>query len=352
MKKILLGFAVLSLVVLLTACGMTGTIGTFSLDTDEDVFSVAAISSIELLGTQMATETTTVQSSRIQKMDQASVELTLDEVQPYIEIFEQLLAEQNGLSVLVEASDLPEYETKQTFTVSNITDGQITYVMYYNEFLEVDDDDEDEDEQEYRLEGIMIVGDVTYNFVGEREVEDDESELKFKAYIDENNYVEMKYELESDETKFEFERVVNGVTVEESEIKIENEDDEFKIELSIYSDNQESYYEFKLEEEDGQNVLKIEFETTVDGVRTEGEIEVYVIVDALTGETSYQLIVSEGEESYERSFERDLDDKEDEDEDDDDEDDDEDDEDDEDDDEDDEEAEDNDETEDDDQIES
>ncbi len=312
MKKLFLGFAVFSLVVLLTACGMTGTIGTFGLNTDEDVFSVAAISSIELLGRDSLAEPTTVSASKVQKMDQNTVNLTLDEVQPYIEIFEQLLAEQNGLTVLVEVSDLPEYETKQTFTVRNITDGQITYVMYYNEYLE-SDDEEDDDEQEYRLEGIMIVGDTTYNFIGEKEVESDESELKFKAYVDELNYVLIKYELESDETKFEFERVVNGVTVEESEIKIENEDDEFKIELYIITDNQESYYEFKLEEEDGQKVLKIEFETTVNGLTTEGEIEVYVIIDEVTGETSYQLIISEGESRYEKEFDRDLDDLEDDD---------------------------------------
>ncbi|MBN2268465.1 MAG: hypothetical protein V3569_01255 [Acholeplasmataceae bacterium] len=320
MRKLFLGFAAFGIVMVLAACSATSE--KFSLDSDEDVFSVAAISSVELLsntnisqlnnntsGISMSSDLIINPSTTYNEIDENDMMLTLDEVQPYIEIFEQLLADQNGLGVVVEASDLAEYATKQTFTARDITGGNITYVMYYNETLE--SEDEEDDETSYQIEGIFIVGDLTYTFVGERESEGDESELKFKAYIDELNYVLVKYELESEEIKFEFEKVVDGVTVEESEIKIEDEEDEFKIELRIFTITQENYYEFKLEEEDGETILKIEYQITVNGETTEGEAKVYVIIDELTGETSYQMVVSDGDDTYEKEYDRDLDDLED-----------------------------------------
>jgi hypothetical protein len=73
----------------------------------------------------------------------------------------------------------------------------------------------------------------------------------------------------------------------------------------------EYYYEFKYENEDGDNVIKVEYETQIDGVEEEGEIKAYVVVDEVTGETSYFIVLDDdkdGEADYEYEKDRDDDD--------------------------------------------
>ncbi|RJX24139.1 MAG: hypothetical protein C4537_07410 [Acholeplasma sp.] len=320
MKKLVIGLFSLILVATLAACtGLNGDIG-FTLTSDEDVMSFQALSTAELLSNVQPASTQSMDASGVAVLS-TETDMTIDQIQPYLELFEQLLTQNNGLTVVNEVSDLPEYETKQTFTVTDILGNQVTYIMYYNTISEVeenDDSDEEEndvDENEYRIEGIMIYGEVTYQIVGEYEVDGEESELKFKSYIDELNYVESKYEVESEETKFEFQVVTNGIVVNESNIKIENEEDEFKIKLEYISGSDSGEYEFKLEEEDGQSILKIEFTSTINGVTTSGEAKVNVVVDELTGETSYVISVKSGDddEEYEKEYDRDIDDRDDED---------------------------------------
>ena len=324
MKKVVIGLFSLMLVVALSACtGFNGTVG-FALNNDEDVLSFQALSTAELLSNMQPATAQSMDASGTAILS-TEVDVTIDQIQPYLELFEQLLTQSNGLSVTTEVSDLPEYETKQMFTVTDILGNQVTYTMYYNTILEseeeMDDEDEnddvddlEEDEQEYRIEGILIYGDVTYQIVGEHEIEGDEQELKFKSYLDELNYVESKYEVESEEVKFEFQVVTNGIVTNESNIKIENEDDELKIELEYISGSNSGEYEFKLEEEDGKTQLKIEFTSIINGITTSGEAKVDVIVDELTGETSYVISVKSGDDvEYEREYDRDLDERDDED---------------------------------------
>ncbi len=321
MKKLVIGLFAFILVASLAACtGLNGQVG-FALTSDEDVMSFQALSTAELLSNMQPTTAQSMDASGVAILS-TEVDVTIDQIQPYLELFEQLLTQNNGLSVVTEISDLPEYETKQIFTVTDILGNQVTYVMYYNTFVDLEEsddenDDEDEmDEQEYRIEGIMIYGDLTYQIIGEYEVEGEESELKFKSYVDELNYVESKYEVESEEVKFEFQVVSNGIVVNESNIKIENEENELKIKLEYVSGSDSGEYEFKLEEEDGQSILKIEFTSTINGVTTSGEAKVNVLVDELTGETSYVISVRSGENEYERDYDRDLDERDDDDDDD------------------------------------
>ncbi len=321
MKKLVIGLFSLILVATLAACtGLNGEVG-FALTSDKDVMSFQALSTAELLSNIQPATTQSMDASGTSVLS-TEVDVTIDQIQPYLELFEQLLTQNNGLTVVTEVSDLPEYETKQVFTVTDILGNQVTYVMYYNTIMVVDDNvdetdevDETEDtEQEYRIEGIMIYGDITYQIVGEYEVEGEESELKFKSYVDELNYVESKYEVESEEIKFEFQVVTNGIVINESNIKIENEDDELKIKLEYVSGSDSGEYVFKLEEEDGQTQLKIEFTSTINGITTSGEAKVNVVVDELTGETSYVISVkSDDDNEYEREYDRDLEDREDDD---------------------------------------
>lgn len=334
MKKLLFVLLGLSLTLGLAACGSLNQDGMpFNLNSDQDVLAFQAISSVSLLGSQ---EPVVLETQRVSRMSE-DVVTPVEQIEPYLELFEQLLAQSNGLDVVTEASDLPEYETKQVFTTIDLLGNTVTYTMYYSNVVEdevveeatiqenaedndetneIEDDNEDtneNDESEFAIAGILIHGDVTYQITGKHEIEDDEEKIEFTSMLSETDYVEVTYKIEDEEVKFEYVIYQNGEIVNESQIKIENEDDELKIEFSFVDGANSGEYEFKLETEDGENILKIEFYTMIDGVESEGEAKVKVMIDEVTGETYYTVIVkgSDDDEEHEESFDRDMDDDED-----------------------------------------
>ncbi|HAX02612.1 MAG: hypothetical protein A2Y45_01765 [Tenericutes bacterium GWC2_34_14] len=329
MKKLLFVLLGLSLTLGLAACGSLNQDGIpFNLDSDQDVLAFQAISSVSLLSSQ---ELTVLETQRVSRMSE-DVVTPMEQIEPYLELFEQLLAQSNGLDVVTEASDLPEYETKQVFTTIDLLGNTVTYTMYYSNVVEeatiqedaedneetdeIEDDNEntnENDESEFAIAGILIHGDVTYQITGKHEIEDDEEKIEFTSMLNETDFVEVTYKIEDEEVKFEYVVYQNGQVVNESQIKIENEDDELKIEFSFVDGANSGEYEFKLETEDGEDILKIEFYTMIDGVESEGEAKVKVMIDEVTGETYYTVVVkgSDDDEEHEESFDRDMDDDED-----------------------------------------
>ena len=330
MKKLLFGISVLLLTITLAACTGTSYAAAFDFETDQEGFGFAAISTSSILENSSVQPLS--QESGMTQLDTKMNSMTLEEIQPYLEMFEELLTQNQGLTVVETVSEDPLYTTKVEFTVSNLLGAPVVYTMYYNQTLENDDavieepvvdepvvdepvvnetevdetdDLDDEDELEYIIEGILFIDGAEYQVYGKKEMEDGEEKLTFKSMIDENNYVESKYKTEDGETKFYITVVQNGILVSESKIKIESEDNETKIVLEYNAGLNESKYSFKLENEDGVNLLMIKYEVLNDGTLETGKIKVEVIVDELTGVTSYQLFVEpDNDDAFEHEEDR------------------------------------------------
>ncbi|HCB67681.1 MAG TPA: hypothetical protein DEP70_09180 [Acholeplasmataceae bacterium] len=330
MKKLLFGISVLLLTITLAACTGTSYAAAFDFETDQEVFGFAAISTSSILENSSVQPLS--QESGMTQLDTKMNSMTLEEIQPYLEMFEELLTQNQGLTVVETVSEDPLYTTKVEFTVSNLLGEPVVYTMFYNQTLKNDDavieepvvdepvvdepvvnetevdetdDLDDEDELEYIIEGILFIDGAEYQVYGKKEMEDGEEKLTFKSMIDENNYVESKYKTEDGETKFYITVVQNGILVSESKIKIESEDNETKIVLEYNAGLNESKYSFKLENEDGVNLLMIKYEVLNDGTLETGKIKVEVIVDELTGVTSYQLFVEpDNDDAFEHEEDR------------------------------------------------
>lgn len=307
----------LFLVMGLAACGsIEPKNSTYTFNSNSNVLAFQAMSSVNLLSNN---QSQVLETNRIKRMrDEHST--SMEQLEPYLELFEQILTQSNGLEVVIEASDLPQYETKQIFTMKDMFGNNVSYTMYYSnvslESADDEDDEEDEDdenEMEFLIEGILITGDMTYQISGKREIEDDEEKIEFTAKLSETDYVKVVYKLEDEETKFSYRVYQQGELVNESVIKIEVEDDELKIELSYVSGDNYGEYEFKIENENGEEIIKIQFHTLIDGIHAEGEAKLKVVFDETTQETYYSIIVkeSEDEDEHEERFDRDIDEDED-----------------------------------------
>jgi hypothetical protein len=362
MKKILGITLFIFGLLFLGACTEQGTLS-LSLSSDEDVFSYQALATSSLLQNRNG-DTLVEKESGFTLLNGSQPLETEDEVQepvevvePYLELIEKFMSGEQGFNATVQASDNVDYEFMIVFSTTDLLGEAQTYTLYYNQVLEsdfedeisdtyagastegnsdvplddtddaveeetedeTDDADEEDDEQEYMISGILVQGNQTFTVQGRKEIEEDEESLEFISYIDELNYVRSEYEVEEGETRFTLEEVRNGEVYSESEINIEIEDNEIKVELEQFMNDNEYYYEFKYETEDGEDIIKVEYETFIDGVQQEGEIKAYVVVDELTGETSYVILLDDdkdGEADHEYEKDRDDDDDDDDDEDD------------------------------------
>jgi len=185
-----------------------------------------------------------------------------------------------------------------------------TYVLYYNEVAladteladtEVVEEDEDnkpeeQDEIETSLEGIMVVGENEYTVSGKKEIENDELKVQFTSKIDDNNWVKVTQKTENEESKFEYTISENAV-VSKTKMKFEEEDNETKLKLQLEQGEINSEYEFKMEEEDGKKIIKIEIQNDT----TNLEAKVYVVVDPVTGETTYEYKIKDSKKSFKRN---------------------------------------------------
>ena len=54
-----------------------------------------------------------------------------------------------------------------------------------------------------KLEGIVILNDVEYKMIGEKEKENNEEESNFKIFLDQYNFVEIEQESSNNEQEFE-----------------------------------------------------------------------------------------------------------------------------------------------------
>jgi hypothetical protein len=253
------------------------------LKNDNEVISFSAVSSISLMSNIEINEPL----SQRTLLTTYSPSPVIEQLMPYLTAIEQLLSSDQGLNITTGESEMLEYSLFMTFETKDLLGNVTQYVMHYNMILI----DEDEDEVEYDLEGILIFGSSTYNVIGKKEIEDNEEKLSFKAFKDSRNYVESLYEIENDKQKFEFKVVQNNITISESKFEIEYDDDEIQVQLEFEEGLNEGEFEFEYFEEEGINLIRIEFDTRIDGTRTSGEMTVQLIIDEISGVIKYRIYI-------------------------------------------------------------
>ena len=246
---------------------------------NEETFSLQAVSSMKLLSAA------NFNSNKMQRNNS----FTEEEKQALINMLPQLdLFLNNGISI---KSSIVEKETtinERTFThveTISFTDNNLentSYTLYYNIDKSLSNSEKDDGEIESEtLEIISGYAKFTddenyYEFLSytETESEHDETEVErtFKIYQNKTNntYIEVKQENENESnevsTEFEYRLVENGRTTLNYSVEIENKHNKDKIEyefnnqeyeITRYTKDNESYYQVKYENEQGDNDYEV-----------------------------------------------------------------------------------------------
>lgn len=310
MKKLLLFAATLITAFTLVGCSSQSATPTSIFDSKDDMIGFSALSSVMTLHEGVASNTTLSNDAQLEKMvtnDTFEILSEIEELTPYLDLVTTFMGNGSNFEATVEPSNLEGYEEMMTITTINMEGEEVSYTMHYNETIYMDEEDEedeeiDEDEYDSTLEGIMIIEDVTYTLLGEREVEENEQSLELIATLDESNYVTLEYGMETEEneseTEFSYEMYVNDELTKSVEIEFEEDNEETELSLTFIRGNRESTYDFEVETDGDTRTVEIQYTIVEDGnTIEEGQAEVTIVYNAETGETVVRYeIQSEGEE--------------------------------------------------------
>ena len=328
-KKFLLVVLCLTMAMSMTlaACGDPASKANV-LSSPNDVYGMGAVSSIRLLGSNMASSAvktfsavnaTTQRRACGVKLAPSTVDKSEQEVKEQTERFNEYFTALDSflgddvVSTVTEANTDSnyEYETKMTITGKDFNGETVTYTMYYTETLvkadSADDDADDEDEEtenEYQLVGVMVIDGVDYYLEGERseETEKDESEteLKIRAYADKTDktsYIQMEQEYSVEDGEKEIEYVysiyANGELVEQTAVEFETENKNNKVEteyeLEFRSGTTKGKYVVKREVKDNKISIKVKY--NIDGKT--GVFHIREITDE-NGNKQYEYSYNDG----------------------------------------------------------
>ena len=199
-------------------------------------------------------------------------------VDRYLQIVDKML-NSSGIVIDEGESELEGYAKKVEISSTDLYGNTQSFVIHYNEQEISRELDDGKEEVEWRLEGIMIVGEREYAVIGERETEADEAELEFTAYLDRDNYVEIEKSSENGEEEFGYKIVVDGKVTEEFELSIEQEYGKTEVEIESVSGGNILVIDYEMKErasgktvveckvyENGE-VYEFEIDATCDGNR-------------------------------------------------------------------------------------
>ena len=215
-----------------------------------------------------------------------------DKLDGYMELVGSLLSD-GAFGITEEASDRPEYETKTTFTYSDMEGVEHSYLMYYNSTPVADDDDRDdrdETEEEYNIDGIMLIEGDEYPIRGEseNETESGESETETRLTVDLGGgsriVVEQSLESERGEVEQEYSYSLYEANrlVERTSFEYEAEGNETEVMMTSVSEGKTDTFRFSRDVRNGKDILTLR---TGSGAAAE---RYYVIpVESADGSISY-----------------------------------------------------------------
>lgn len=244
----------------------------------KDVYAISAVTGVNNL-----------KASNMLQLSNNQKAIDLNEIKDQLDLMLSYLNEE-AFNVTIKESDNEEYSYLMEIAVNNEI-----YHYYYNETLIKEstkvDDDEEETELKYAIKGIIINNEITYQVLGEKEIEKEYENNKYEEEFsldlviskDKHNYTKIKYEYENESSDNELEKEYKYVVFKDSkkvydmsmDFELENNKPELKLKIS--EDGKIS--NFKLKMAKNNNNGKIIYIINDNGQTSKGEINVIVEVE-------------------------------------------------------------------------
>ena len=273
----------------------------------DDVYAFQAVSATDLL-IQAIPKTTPL--SFLPLADGPRVATELDVLNHYLNMMEGFLGNTNRLDAVVLPSDRAGYQYRLVYDTVDLLGAPVAYSLYYNETaaqgVDFVFDDEDDEDAVTHLAGEMTIGTTVYRLEGKKMQDGDEEAFVWRSYLDQANYVLVRYEADDDgEKKFFYSVVAGGAVINRSKLKVEAEDGRIVTKLTFIEGAASGQYVFREVTVEGVKYVDVTY-VIDDGQTVEsGTVRVSAVADALTGLTSYEYVVKTDDDDEESRYEYD-----------------------------------------------
>lgn len=278
-KKVSFMFVAIA-VVLIMAFALVGTmllrkspagiddfgLGKFNQITNSESFYCYGAASI---GTVISSSTTpatvTNVSAKTQNIDATHpTDEQMQSINKYMSLAESLLAE--GDINHEHLTPIEGYEDGMLISYQDFLGNVVSYEMYINK---TPYDKVGDDEQEFSIDGILIVDGVNYPVQGrfneDAEQGETETELYFRAYLSETDYIEVtrkaENEVEGGQTENELEYIYTlysqGNVKERTLVKYEQEGTELDLVITIEANGDQETLVFQTDDDSAQKYMKV-----------------------------------------------------------------------------------------------
>ena len=198
-----------------------------------------------------------VKTTKEKNEDDNLPDTDIKNIEKYLEMMEELLADNGGFNIEMKDYDLTEYEKLLIVSTKNLKNETTVYQLYYNEITTKEHQSKKSTKNIKKIEGIAKTIDQEFLLEGtiKTEIEDDEEEIKstFKIFEDEKNYVIVEEEIENEqnEEEHEYKYVVynDGKKISETKFELEKEDGKTTIEIKEKDATTKTSYKFYLVDE-------------------------------------------------------------------------------------------------------
>lgn len=187
------------------------------------------------------------------KLKTSDITLASENIHTHYLTMRQLL-NKSKVDFEIKVSDKEGYDYQMIIN-PYLNDGlSLQYTLYFNKTLKEIDDEE----EVYDLQGIVIINNITYQIIGETEIEEDEIETKIKVILDNNHYFIIEQEKEEDEYEYVYTEYLNNKKITQYELSYEIEDKEVEVVIEI--DSLDTKGKIKAKQNNNKLELQVEFD--------------------------------------------------------------------------------------------
>jgi len=254
---------------------------------DQQVYSVGALTANVLFD---YVEDTASMPQLKALVNDADVDIVLNQFPPYLEMVEQLLSSDGEMETISEVSERDGYDLKETVIAYDLLGSNLNYTLYYN----VESIDEESEEATYFFTGIITYGNSTdeYDIEGRRVIEEDESKVIMTIHYDAVNYIQSIFKFEEDGSKYNVKLYENDELVSETKLKIETDESATKLKLDFIDTDDKNSYSYDISfDEDAPEKIFVRYHIKLDKVNYNGTMEISIVINDETGEYEYEIVV-------------------------------------------------------------
>lgn len=302
------------------------------IQSDEQVLAIQAVSSSMLLSYNEGTVEEMANGMNPTDFSEDDI----NDLDYYVEMIETFLGN-DQLEVETTQSDNEDYEYMIVYTTLGISQEAMEFKLYYNVYT-IDEpitdepttedsvtdepttvapateplafnpdrqpsmrfEDEDDEFVEELIQGIMIIGDLTYEVEGKILNVNGKEITRIRSFIDEENFVLVNYQIddtEVDKEKFFYQMVKDGQVVSRSKVMIFENDHMQHVQLEMIEGDEYARYQFHLRENSGVTYIHINYRIETNDEVSEGNIRLTKSIDPETNEViyAYQVTPNQGQ---------------------------------------------------------